>query len=67
MFYLLASQHALNQVLICTESRKCGKATEQEIKALEESVEKEMEEAVAFAMASPEMAVEEFLQMVEAY
>jgi acetoin:2,6-dichlorophenolindophenol oxidoreductase subunit alpha len=44
-----------------------GKATEQEVKALEEGVEKEMEEAVTFAKESPEMTVEEFLQMVEAY
>jgi acetoin:2,6-dichlorophenolindophenol oxidoreductase subunit alpha len=42
-----------------------GRATDQEVKALEEDVEKEMERAVAFAVESPEMEVEEFLQMVE--
>jgi len=44
-----------------------GKATEQEIKAIEADVEREMEEAVAFAEKSPEMTVGEFLKMVEAY
>ncbi len=42
-----------------------GKATEEEVKALEEDVEQEMERAVAFAEESPEMDVKEFLQMVE--
>jgi len=44
-----------------------GKATEQEIKAIESSVEHEMDEAVAFAKKSPEMTVDEFLKMVEVY
>ena len=44
-----------------------GKATEQEIKAIETGVEHEMDEAVTFAKKSPEMTVEEFLEMVEVY
>ena len=46
---------------------KQGKATEQEVKAIETSIEKEMDQAVVFAKESPEMAVDEFLKMVEVY
>lgn len=42
-------------------------ASEKEVKAIEAAVEKEMEQAIAFAQASPEPSVEEFLQEVEAY
>ena len=44
-----------------------GKATEQEIKAVEQSVEREMEAAVEFAINSPEMELGEFLKIVEDY
>ena len=44
-----------------------GKATEQEVKAIESRVEREMDEAIAFAKDSPEMTVDEFLNMVEVY
>ncbi|MBN2289044.1 MAG: thiamine pyrophosphate-dependent dehydrogenase E1 component subunit alpha [Candidatus Glassbacteria bacterium] len=44
-----------------------GKAAEKEVKAIESRVEREMDEAIAFAKDSPEMSVVEFLQMVEAY
>lgn len=44
-----------------------GGADEYEICAIEQSVERTFEEAVAFAKASPEMTVEEFMALVEAY
>ena len=44
-----------------------GNASEEEVQALEETVEREIEEAVDFAQESPEMTVNEFLEMVEAY
>ncbi|MEA2064314.1 MAG: thiamine pyrophosphate-dependent dehydrogenase E1 component subunit alpha [Gemmatimonadota bacterium] len=44
-----------------------GKATEEEVRAIEEAVERMMEEAVDFARECPEMTVEEFLEIVEAY
>ena len=46
---------------------KNGKATEEEIKTLEESVERIMKDAVEFARESPEMTVDEFLEIVETY
>ena len=44
-----------------------GKALEAEVEAVEGEVEREMDEAIAFAKGSPEMALEEFLEMVEGY
>lgn len=44
-----------------------GGVTEEEVKAIEETVEREFEDAVEFATKSPEMSVDEFLEMVEAY
>lgn len=44
-----------------------GGAAEDEIRAIEQSVERTFEEAVAFAKASPEMTVGEFMALVEAY
>jgi len=44
-----------------------GKATGQEVEAIESSVEREMDEAVTFAKESLEMTVDEFLNMVEVY
>jgi len=46
---------------------KQGGASEDEIGAIEQSVERTFEEAVAFAKASPEMTVEEFTAIAEAY
>ena len=42
-----------------------AKCSEQDIEALNEKVEKAMEEAVEFAKNSPEPSVEKFLQEVE--
>ena len=44
-----------------------GGAAEDEIRTIEQSVERTFEEAVAYAKASPEMTVEEFMAIVEAY
>jgi acetoin:2,6-dichlorophenolindophenol oxidoreductase subunit alpha len=44
-----------------------GNTAENEIKALEESVERSMEDAVEFARESPEMTVDDFLEIVETY
>jgi TPP-dependent pyruvate/acetoin dehydrogenase alpha subunit len=40
---------------------------EAELQQVEQRVEREMEEAVAFARQSPEMSVEEFRRLVEDY
>jgi len=44
-----------------------GGVTETEVKTLEQTIEREFEEAVEFAQESPEMSVDEFLEMTEAY
>ena len=44
-----------------------GGVTETEVKTIEETIEREFEEAVEFAKKSPEMSVDEFLEMSEAY
>lgn len=46
---------------------KKGKAPENEVEELEKQVEKEMEDAIEFALASPEPSVEEFLCEAERY
>jgi pyruvate dehydrogenase E1 component alpha subunit len=44
-----------------------GKATEDEVRAIEEEVEKAMMQAIEFAKESPEPEIDEFLKMVETY
>ena len=44
-----------------------GGASEMEIKAIETSVEQEMEEAIAFAKSSPELTREQFFELVTQY
>jgi len=44
-----------------------GKATEGEVQAIHDAVEQEMEEAIAFAVESPEMTFETFSDFVECY
>ena len=44
-----------------------GNALEDEVKLIEQEVEREMEEAIAFAKASDELTIEEFVKMVEEY
>jgi len=44
-----------------------GKATEEEVQAIQDAVEQELEEAIAFAKSSPEMTLEEFSDFVRCY
>lgn len=44
-----------------------GKATKEEIEAINAVVDREMEGAIDFAKKSPDPSIEEFLEMVEAY
>lgn len=44
-----------------------GKATEEEVQAIHDSVEQDMEQAIAFATDSPEMTLEAFRDFVECY
>ncbi|MGD2174666.1 MAG: thiamine pyrophosphate-dependent dehydrogenase E1 component subunit alpha [Candidatus Brocadiaceae bacterium] len=44
-----------------------GGASDEEVRAIEENVERELEQAIEFAVNSPEPSVEEFLAEVESY
>ena len=44
-----------------------GKATEEEVTAIETAIEKEMDAAIEFANQSEELSFEEFIQIVEGY
>jgi pyruvate dehydrogenase E1 component alpha subunit len=51
----------------CDNLKTLGGYTEEQVTALEEQIESELEEALAFALAGTQVSVEEFKQAIEDY